>query len=407
MVFGLVFLLRFLFLKLPDYPVDQEVKIVGRVTEEPYLTTSNQVIRTEEITIFTNQFPQVFYGDRIEVLGKLKRRVIENAPDKFTLYSDEILVLDRGESSGPWVKMRRGLIGFRYYLEKRIAYILPSPQSSLFSGILLGGRPNFSQKFQKNLRETGTIHLVAASGYNISVVAGALISLFLFFVSRKKALAFSFLGITAYALMAGAGPAVLRAAIMGGLTFTAQFLGKEKEAVRALILTASMMLFVDPLIVFDIGFQLSFGATGGILFVLPKFEKWAFFKTNFFGKEVGLTLAAQIGVLPIILYHFGSISGIFLLVNGLVGPLIPFIMKLGGVAVGITLLSVFLGRFAFFPVWVLLTTMVKLINFFGVVSWGNLTIETFPLWGVVAYYLVLAGVISLIRKKEARYRIFK
>jgi competence protein ComEC len=399
----LIFSARIFFLRFPDYPIGQEVRVVGRLTEEPYLKDSNQIITLEEIHIFTGDFNKFSYGDKIEALGRLEQRVIENKKSEFWLYSDQIVILDRGEQAPVWIRFRRKLVNLRHALEAKFLAILPEPQASLLIGIILGGKTALPPDFFQNLRRTGTLHLVAASGFNISVVAGFLISALIFIFPRKIALLISFAGVFAYTLIAGAGPAVVRAAIMGTLAFLAQFLGREKEARRVLFLSAGLMIFLKPRLIFDVGFQLSFGATAGILFLLPFLERWRFFKKSLIGKEIGLTLVAQIGVLPIILYHFQAVSVFSLAANGLVGPLVPYIMKFGAILILPSFFSLNLARVLAIPAWVFLTAMVWVIEFFGQIDWGGLVVERFPLWGVGVYYLVLGGVLFLRKPQDMHF----
>jgi len=374
--------------------------MIGRVTESPYLTGSKQIVEVGQIRVLKDQFPEVVYGDKIEVFGKLEPKVTKKLINEYWLYSEKIAIVDRGKAATFWIKSVRLLVGFRRSLENRLSLILPEPESSLLSGILLGTRSTISKDFLQDLQTTGVVHLIAASGYNIAVVAGAVLFFFSSFLMRKRALILSFLAIILYTLMAGAGPAVVRAAIMGSLTYLAQLYGREKEAVRALAISAYLMLFIKPLILFDIGFQLSFSATAGILFTLPIFDKITFFQKNSFGKEISLTLAAQTGVLPIVLYHFQSVSLLSPAVNVMVAPLVPYIMSFGALTAITGLLFTPLGRLVSLPVWVLLTTMVKLISFFGRLSWANFKITSLPLWLVLIYYFVLVMMLIYIRHRE-------
>lgn len=400
LVLGLVLAGRFFFFQEETYPVGKKIKLTGIILEEPYLKGSKQVIPFGEIVIFTEVFPIFEYAQRIEVIGTLEPSLTENKKLKYGLYYPKISILKNEESMPFWVRARRKIIDFREGLELVLERALPEPHASLLSGIIFGVRANIPAEFLQKLEKTGTIHIMAASGFNISVVAGFLISFFVWFFKRRVALLFSFLGILVYTLMAGASPAVVRAAIMGGLTYLAQFLGREREAVWALVLTAWVMIFFNPLIVFEIGFQLSLAATAGILFVLPLWEKWRFFGENLMGKEVGLTLAAQIGVLPIILYHFGSIDLFSPVVNGLIGPMVPYLMSFGAVTAAGGLVGEGLGRLISWPAWVMLEAMRRLVEFFGGIEWSSFDFSL-PRGGVVVYYLVLALVLRKLRLKDA------
>ncbi|MBN1263566.1 MAG: ComEC/Rec2 family competence protein [Candidatus Pacebacteria bacterium] len=394
-----VLFLRISGFKTPDYPANQTIKLTGRLSEEPYLKGSNQILTLGRIKVVTEPYPQFFYQDKIEVIGKLKEGLIKDKGNKFSLYTGKIYRLEDGDKLSLWSRIRRSLTIFRQDLESIFSRLLPEPQASLVSGILLGSRTNLPDNFLQDLRETGTIHLLAASGYNITVVAGSLISFLVWFFPRKKALPIAFLGIIIYTLMAGAGPAVVRAAIMGSLTYLAQFLGKQKDAVGGLLLSGVIMTLYNPLIIFDIGFQLSFGATAGIIFFLPLLEKCLIFQPRTIGHEAALTLAAQFGVLPILLYHFKTIFFFSPGLNVLLAPLVPPIMAFGMIVAFGAGFFLPIGKILVWPVWVLSTLMIKLITWFGRLSWGNLKLGEFRFWWGLVYYLFSVFLVLKIQKK--------
>lgn len=146
---------------------------------------------------------------------------------------------------------------------------LPPTHAGLLAGIVLGTRVKMDNDFYQALVSTGTMHVVAASGFNINVVAKSLFQITSVLFPRKLAISFSFMGIIFYTFLAGATEPVVRAAIMGGLAFGAQALGREYEAKRALIVSAVLMLAFSPSLISNVSFQLSVAATAGILWLEP------------------------------------------------------------------------------------------------------------------------------------------
>lgn len=196
------------------------------------------------------------------------------------------------------------LHGFRRKVVSNFASLLPEPQTSLLSGVFLGVRSRMPEDFVQALRRTGTLHVVVASGYNVAVVAGVLVAGLVKIVSRRWAVPFVLIGIFVYTIMAGAEPPIVRAAIMGSMLIVAQFFGKQYHGFWALLITATLMALVWPLIVFDVGFQLSFAATFGILALSPLIMQNLRRVFGFFGRglveELAVTLGAQFAVLPIL-----------------------------------------------------------------------------------------------------------
>jgi competence protein ComEC len=388
LIFLSLYLLRLNSLKPSQIPDGSQIRLVARVSSQPYLSGSKQIIRLGQFLVVTEPFPQYFYGQKLEVVGTCQVKVINRWKMDFVLNYPTIRVIEEDESLNIQTKIVTGLLSFRRRLEDIFSRLLPEPQASLLSGIVLGTRRQMPKNFQQNLQKTGTIHVIVASGYNISVVAGLLISVILRFIKRQFALFLSFLGILAYTLMAGAEPPVVRAAIMGSLTFLAQFLGREKDGVRALFFAGGVMLLANPLILFDLGFQLSFLATAGILFLGPKLSG-KIFRLPGLGENLRTTLAAQLGVLPILLANFGQISFLSPLVNVLVLPVVPLIMILGAITAIFGLVWQPLAQIAIWFAWVPLTYFIKIVEWFGKLPWVSFEVGKISFWWAVWYYLLL------------------
>jgi len=410
-----VYLLCLSSLKLPQIPDSSQIRLLARVSSQPYLSGSKQIIRLGQFLIFSEPFPQYFYGQKLEAIGKVKKKVINHFKTDFILNYPAIRVVEEEKNLNIQTKIIAGLFSFRRRLENIFSRCFSEPQASLLSGIVLGTRRQMPKDFRQNLQKTGTIHVVVASGYNISVVAGLLISVLLRFIKRRFAIFLSFFGILAYTLMTGAEPPVVRAAIMGSLTFLAQFLGREKDAWRALFFAGGIMLLVNPLLLFDLGFQLSFLATAGILafggqefwlgknFRLKKNKQvlkslsLRIFSLPLIGNDLRTTLAAQAGVLPILLSNFGQISFISPLINILVLPVVPLIMILGAIIAFFGLFWQPVAQIASWFAWVPLTYFIKVVEWFGNLPWVSLEVGKISFWWGLGYYLVL-GIIILNSK---------
>jgi len=414
-LFVFFYLLRLSSLKSPQIPDGSQIRLLARVSSQPYLSGSKQIIRLGQFLIFSEPFPQYFYGQKLEIIGKVKKKVINRFKTNFILNYPAIRVIEEEKNLNIQTGVITGLLSFRRRLEDIFSRCLPEPQAGLLSGIVLGARRQMSEDFRQKLQKTGTIHIVVASGYNISVVAGLLISVMVRFVKRGFAIFLSFFGILVYTLMTGAEPPVVRAAIMGSLTFLAQFLGREKDAWRALFFAGGVMLLTNPLLLFDLGFQLSFLATAGILafggqdsqlrksFRLRKNKQvlksvpLRIFSLPLIGNDLRTTLAAQVGVLPILLSNFGQISVVSPLINILVLPVVPLIMILGAITAFLGLLWQPAAQIANWFAWVPLTYFIKVIEWFGNLPWVSFEVGKISFWWGVGYYLVL-GVIILNSK---------
>jgi competence protein ComEC len=236
---------------------------------------------------------------------------------------------------------------------------------------------------------------VVASGYNVMVVSGVILFILTLFVSRFTAIPFLLLGIFFYSLIAGADPPIIRSAVMGGMAFTAQVLGKEYQGMWALGVVSVLMLLVSPIYLFDVSFQLSVAATAGILLFSPIFRKIFFLvNRNFVGsiiEGICVTLAAQVAVQPLIFYHFQSVSLISPVVNVLVAPLIPIIMAMGGMLtlsfILPRLITILLSQLTLVP----LTFFVWLIDTFAKVPYGYVEFSKLNIYWMIVSYGCLIG----------------
>jgi len=388
--FCLIYILRLHASQPLNIPDQAAIRLTGRIIQQPYQRDSKQIINVNGFLIKADRFPAYFYGQKVVVTGKVQKRMINRFASQFSLYYPQIQVIDQTRTLIDKINFGDLLFGFRKRLEEGLGQALPEPQVSLLAGILLGSRRDLPEKFMTNLRGTGTMHVIVASGYNISVVAGFLVGILLLFFRRRSAVGGAFLGIVGYTIMAGGEPPVVRAAIMGSLTCLAQLLGREKDVLASLLFAAAIMLLVSPLILFDIGFQLSFLATAGILLIEPLLTG-KLFSLPLLGQDLKVTLAAQIATLPILVFNFGQISLLSLLVNALVLPVTPLIMGLGAVTAGLSLVSVALARVSAWLVWLPLTYFVKVIDWFG--PWSQLVslkLASVSNWWVGGYYLGLS-----------------
>lgn len=286
--------------------------------------------------------------------------------------------------------------GFRSELDKRISHLLPSPQSELLSGILLGEKKNLPVNLKLALRDTSTLHMVVVSGQNLTLLAGVLMNL-AGLLRRKVAISITLLAIIGYTLLTGAQIPVLRAAIMAALTFLAQFFGRQKDAVWVLIVVAALLLLINPLWILDLSFQLSFLATAGVVIAAPILLNY--FKLPLIGQDLAVTTGAQLMVMPIIIQNFHQLSLVGIVANLLTAWTIPFIMILGSITVLVSFFSQLLAQILAYALGALLTYFIYIVEFFSSLpfAWEYVGEKIWIVW--VGYYLILAGILIAIKKE--------
>ena len=282
-------------------------------------------------------YPSYNYGDLIRFEGAIKKPKPKNYADY--LAKDNIFGTINfpkteflAENQASYFKSR--LFKLRENIIANFQKTLPPEKAAFLSGITLGERAEFSKELKEKMVKSGTTHLVALSGQNITIIVVAISSFFGFFTRRKSVFWLTLLIIIFFVLMTGAEASVVRAAIMGGIILMAKQMDKIHSTRNVIAAAALIMILYNPLILrFDVGFQLSFMALLGIVYFSPALRKFLKLKEGegFLGWRENFltTTSAQLAVLPIILISFGNFSPLSLPANILILEAIPMTMIFG------------------------------------------------------------------------------
>jgi len=357
------------------------------------------------------KYPEYFYGDELEISCVAKAIENKDAEFDYRMYmaKDGIFYSCENKkvqkiSEGKGSMFLNGVLKLRKLFEDNIRAVIPQPEGALADGLLFGGNSELSKEIQNDFSRTGMTHIVAVSGYNVSIIAQYLIILGIALgLWRKQAIWFALIGIILFVIMSGLPASAVRAGVMGGTLLWAMKNGRLANSENAIIFAAAVMLFINPLLLrWDVGFQLSFLATLGIVASAPFWEKSFIKKHKALGisEVIAMSLSAQIFVLPIIAYNFHMTSLISLLANILILPIIPlsmllvFLVSLSGfVFYG---LSLFLAWLAFVP----LVYEIKTIHLLAEFPWASIGVEEMNAWWVFGYYIVLAMMIFYFKRMQ-------
>ena len=351
------------------------------------------------------------YGERIRLRGKLKTPP-ENEDFSYRDYlaaqhihsymsSVEVTVLP-GKGGNPIVA---ALYKIKDKSLANIYRMFPDPESSLMAGILLGVDTGLTKELQQAFKNTGTAHIIAISGFNISIIAGIFFAFFSRILGDRRGAVVAILGIVIYTFIVGADAAVVRAAIMGSLALFARQVGRRQTALNTLLAVAMLMCLWNPLYVWDVGFQLSFFATLGLILYATPFSDFAnriitkYFPTStaekaaeLFSEFVLLTLAAQLTTIPIMAYHFQRISLVSFIANPFILPAQPAVMIIGGLAVLLSLIWIPLGQLVAWIAWPFVVYTIRMVELFDRVPHGTLLLGDFSIWIVILFYVTLFAV---------------
>ncbi len=352
-IFITLYLIRF-YTSGYSFEEGQMVRVSGRLSEEPTVVNGRQRLVISNIRVYADQFPEYHYGGWLSVEG-------EAAMGKGGWYLKNAKVGEVLEVP----KVSKALPRLRQRILELYGKFLPEPHSALLSGIVLGTKSSLAPTFFEGLRTTGTLHVVVASGMNISLFAGSILNGLAIFVSRRRAIIPALLGVLTYVVLVGFEPPIVRAAVMGAISFAAQAYGREFDAWRALFISAALLLLLNPLWLFDVGFQLSFAATAGMLAFGVRIHRLLSHVAGFMREGLSTTLAAQIPVTPILFVAFGQVSLVSPLVNALILWTVPFIMAGGMLVALLGLVWEPIGQLASWFVWLLLEYFVTIVRLFS------------------------------------------
>lgn len=397
--------------------VGQEITLEGVVAREPDVRENNiqlyvEVAKTDDVVLVSvDRFSEVAYGDTVLATGKLE------VPEEFVtdfgrtfLYPEylkakgvqfrisfaQVEVLGSGDGN----LVVSSLLTFKQDFVAKLGTVLNEPQSGLGVGLLLGVKRALGEELEEAFRKTGIIHIVVLSGYNVMLVVAFvlfLLSTFLPFTARSV---FGIMAVILFALLVGLSPTVMRASIMAVLVLLAPLLGRRYDLMRALLLAGCGMIMFNPyILLYDVGFQLSFIATLGLVLVAPQFELLLINAPNTLKiREFFIaTLATQVAVAPLLLYQIGQLSLIALLVNVLVLPMVGLAMFLTFITGMLAFVSGSLASIVAVPAHLSLLYIIECARFFSGVPYASVSAPPFSvsvmalMYGVmgVAWYVVI------------------
>jgi len=397
----------------------KEPEFSSRYQNLVVISLRHQMSKHEKYLVRVGIFPEYKYGDVLKVDCKLE--IPKNFASgqsaggefdyKMYLAKDGIYYLcnnptikEMGKNEGN--KFYAGILDIKNKFNGNIMRLMPSPQSGLLSGLLIGGSGLLSKDYQNYFSLTGTTHIVAVSGYNVTIVAEYLMILGIFIgLWRKQAFWFAAVGIILFVILTGMPSSAVRAGVMGVLLIWAMKNGRLANAQNAILFAASIMLLVNPLSLrWDVGFQLSFLATLGIVYVYPVFQnliiKWTDARSVPTILEILLlTIAAQIFVLPILMINFGKLSLISPLANVLVLPIIPPTMLIGFLAIIFSFLIPPVGQVFAWLAFLPLKYETIVIKFLAGLKYASVEISNFSWWMIIAWYIIIGVGIVFVKKK--------
>lgn len=412
------------------YAHDQTVHIHGKIAEEPdrrplvtkYTIAAHGIMPTGSggwipVTgrVLVNDYrgwPEYAEGEDVIASGKLSLPgEIEGFHYDRYLSIDAIYcvmtrgTLERTGRASPWRFSFPSAT--KRHFEGQIERLLPEPHASFAEGLLTGSRRGIADHLMQDFTATGLTHIVAISGYNITIVLTVILGL-LFWLPLAWRIPPAIAAIVLFTIFVGASASVTRAAIMGIIGLLAMVLGRQRDARLAILWTLFLMLVWNPKhLWYDAGFQLSFAAVIGLSELSPFLTPLLRAIPSTLGLKEALTatMAAQIAATPLALLLFGNLSLVAPLANILVAPAIPLAMLLIAVSVCVSWLSFFLGQCIAYLGWACLQWIIVIAGSLARIPGSALHLEHVNLIVIIAYYVILTLIVIVANARRKKLSI--
>lgn len=417
------------------YYINQgEVKIVGVVSGEPNYTENfgSYRLTTREL-YFPKDSPKAIPvsgevyvrgpatfrrnpGDLLELTGKLEEPK-EISGDGFPyrdwlarqgIFATLSYPASRLRATGQEFFVLTWLREVKNSAKETILKFVPGDEGGLLVGMLLGDRDGITPEVKEAFRNTGTTHIIAISGSNITIAVGLVTFVAGRFFRKRTTLIIALAGIIFYVALVGASPAVTRAGLMGALALIGVLAGREYEGLLGLEASALLMTLYQPRVLMDIGWQLSFVATLGLIVIAQPLQDWKPVKSwpPVLKEGLLITFAAEIMTVPLAAYYFHQISFVSLAANVIAVPALEAIMATGLVAVAVGWLFggwlPLVATVVCFPVWLFLAYLIAAVEFFAGLPFAWASLPPFhPLW-LFYYYAALGAFIWFARDSAKR-----
>jgi len=378
---------------------EKEIILTGIISKEIKQKDEKTEIILGDVLIFTDKYSFLKYGDEIRVKGILRiAQKIDGFDYQGYLAKSGVV----GTMAYPQIELissnSNALYDFKERSSQKIRDIIPPNVSPILEAMILGNSGKINKETREFLSKSGTSHIVAISGMHIvifsTMIFWLLINLGLW---RKQALALSIFFIFLYVFLVGCPASALRAGIMVSLLFVAEIFDRKSFNLRTLILTGSIILLFNPLLLkYDLGFQLSFLAVLGIILTSGTFNNWfGFIKWRKVREIVAVTASAQVFSLPILIYSFGYFSLVSFFTNLLILRILSVIMILG-----ILIVLFPFGYILSVPCSLLLFYLLAVITFFSQVPFAT---TSFPIFVILLLYIPFIYFVYKSNKKELEF----
>lgn len=407
-----------------------KITLTGKIITEPVIKNNRQqfILETtklndnpvkEKTFVYAPLLNDLKYGDIIELTGKLQVPPSATFPGNFDygkylkrqkiytlFYSSEFELLDQNPSL-----IKNFALKAKNDISKKLTNFLKSPYSSILQAMLIGDKTSLEQETKDIFVNTGLIHILVVSGLHVGFCVVIFIFLFkLLHLPLRYVYLLTIPAIFFYTIMTGANPPAVRASIMASCILLSLILNREPLIYNAIALSALILLIFNPQELFTASFQMSFLATLGIIYLYPKIN-------NIFGRiknkylkwlwnVAGVTLSAQIALIPVLIFYFGKLSVISFVANIVIVPVVGFIVGLSFVFYASTFIYGYLATGLSILLSGILNIVLGIVHILSNFSFSIITVKIPTLLEILFYYFALIVMIEFKHNKKVLFGLF-
>lgn len=276
-------------------------------------------------------------------------------------------------------------------MRSQLKKVMPEKDAAILAGMTLGGYDGIDEDTVRNFSTTGIVHILSVSGSHVALLIGFVLSLLgILRVRKNLSVAIAAATVIGYCLICGFSPPVMRSALMGMAMLLGLVLQRNEDSGAVLAFVAISMLCYRPMWILDIGFQLSFASTGGLIYLFPSVKAWLEkYMPKYFADALAVTIAAQLAVLPLLVHYFHQLSISSLAANLIVVPVVEFIVLLTMAGLFLCFIVKPLGIILLMVASLLLGPALTVTNWIAGWPLANINIARTPFVTALVYYLLL------------------
>lgn len=399
---GYVSILENKYSKISDMPIKEMVTIISDIQEKEYkkVCTAKIVRNNKKILInikMSQDIPSIKYGDSLYIEGEFKQpeeaRNYKGYNYKQYLKTKKII----GTVELEKVKILKSSNGsfihnIQKYIRDTINGTLTDEEGNLLLAILLGDKDKLSEDIQESFKTSNLSHMLAVSGAHVSyIILGLTYVLQNSIIGKKNGKIVCIIFLLAFMAITNFTPSVTRACIMAILTLFSSIIYRKSDVYTNISVVALITLIFNPYSLLDLGFQLSYGGTIGIIIFIKRIqEKKSNSKVINYIKQMALvSIYANIIIIPIMMYHFNTVSFTFIISNIMASPILGIIVITGFLFIIASITVKPLTRLIAIFIKPILSILIKISQICSKLPFSNILVVTPYMFNVISYYAII------------------